>query len=319
MSDDNHSNHKLYQHKDHTEMQGFLATIKAKAREKTDKNVIKAFQLASHGTPIAPAIDAAALKEANAILHGIIVLNTGNKELLSKLNTDYDDKGDEAIKYIKGCFSAGGNENKEGVARDNYNDLLGKCLNGTTVDQFTTLCGQLTHERNQLKGTDGEITDAAFCLDLRTMVSNTCHEAKMEVRDGQRNLADDDKKKPTKVQEMLEGVLASLEADKKREKRDSNRMALHTNSTVSQTDALAAALNNPEITAQLAAAVGGGRYNSALPEKCRDCGRRHRTPPGEQCHALMLSEGKDVPGWDNKPEDLKQRLRDAAKGITDQN
>ena len=139
MSDDNNSNHKLYQHKDHTEMQGFLATIKAKAREKTDKNVIKAFQLAAHGTPIAPAIDAAALKEANAILHGIIVLNTGNKELLSKLNTDCDDKGDEAIKYIKGCFSAGGNENKEGVARDNYNDLLGKCPNGTTVDEFKTL------------------------------------------------------------------------------------------------------------------------------------------------------------------------------------
>ena len=38
------------------------------------------------------------------------------------------------------------------------------------------------------------------------------------VRDGQRNLADADKKQPTKVQEMLEGVLASLEADKKREK-----------------------------------------------------------------------------------------------------
>ena len=145
MSDDNHSNHKLYQHKDHTEMQGFLATIKAKAREKTDKNVIKAFQLASHGTPIAPAIDAEALKEANAILHGIIVLNTGNKELLSKLNTDYDDKGDEAIKYIKGCFSAGGNENKEGVARDNYNDLLGKCLN-------TAGCAYTLHEEN-LSGT----------------------------------------------------------------------------------------------------------------------------------------------------------------------
>ena len=47
MSDDNNnSNHKLYQHKDFTEMQGFLATIKAKAREKSDKNVIKAFQIA---------------------------------------------------------------------------------------------------------------------------------------------------------------------------------------------------------------------------------------------------------------------------------
>ena len=143
MSDDNNSNHKLYQHTDFTEMQGFLATIKAKAREKTDKNVIKAFQLAAKGIAIAPAITAEELKAANATLHGIIVLNTGNKALLSKLNTDYDDKGDEAIKYIKGCFSAGGNENKEGVARDNYNDLLNKCPNGTTVDEFKTLCARL--------------------------------------------------------------------------------------------------------------------------------------------------------------------------------
>ena len=102
MSDDNNnSNSKLYQHKDFTEMQGFLATIKAKAREKDDKNVIKPFQLAAKGVAISPAPDANALKEANATLHGIIVLNTGNKELLAKLNTDYDDKGDEAIKYIK--------------------------------------------------------------------------------------------------------------------------------------------------------------------------------------------------------------------------
>ena len=50
MSDDNNnSNSKLYQHKDFTEMQGFLATIKAKAREKDDKNVIKVFQLAARG------------------------------------------------------------------------------------------------------------------------------------------------------------------------------------------------------------------------------------------------------------------------------
>ena len=318
MSDNNNtSNHKLYQHKDFTECQGFLATVKAKARLNDDGNVLKVYQLAAQNTPINPAISADLQKKANGILHGILVLNTGNMELLSKLNTDYDDDGVEAIKYIKCCFSAGGNENKEGVARDNYNDLLGKCPNGTTVEEFKTLCDKLKHERAQLKDTDGEITEAAFCLDLRTMVSNTCHEAKMEVRDGLRNLADADKKKATKVQEMLEGVLASLDADRKREKRDSNRMALHTNSTALQADAQAATLNNPEIVAQLAAAVGGWHYNSTLPDKCRHCGRRHNTPPGEQCHALMLSEGKDIPGWDNKPEHVKQRLQDAAKAIKD--
>ena len=48
MSDDNNnSNSKLYQHKDFTEMQGFLATIKAKAREKTDKNVLRAPAIAA--------------------------------------------------------------------------------------------------------------------------------------------------------------------------------------------------------------------------------------------------------------------------------
>ena len=31
----------------------------------------------------------------------------------------------------------------------------------------------------------------------------------------------------------------------------------------------------------------------------------------------MLSEGKDIPGWDNKPEHVKQRLQDAAKAIKD--
>ena len=77
------------------------------------------------GTARAP--DAAALKEANAILHGIIVLNTGNKELLSKLNTDYDNKGDGAIKYIKSCFSAGENENKEGSTTTKGEDGT-KCI-----------------------------------------------------------------------------------------------------------------------------------------------------------------------------------------------
>merc|ERR1712185_163568 len=119
MSDKQESTNIKYQHTNAAECDAFIGRLRSKARDKGD-DVIKVFKHATKGD--AHGLDAPAHKTANEKLFDLIINNIAADHLVRTLNNTYQDKGDEALKYIRDCFAAGGNEDKEALANDAYND-----------------------------------------------------------------------------------------------------------------------------------------------------------------------------------------------------
>ena len=134
MSDENKHNLK-YTHSSAREMQAFLAKIRSKAREKSQKegapNVlavyIHAIDLKEHK------LEPADYDEANNILYDMLIEHICNTNLVVTLSNNYEDKGDKAIKHIRDAFMAGGNEDKESVAADDYKMKLESIRSKTKV------------------------------------------------------------------------------------------------------------------------------------------------------------------------------------------
>ena len=93
------TNNINYMHGDTIECDAFCAKVRSLARNKSD-GCFAVFEFATKtGTP--HALEAAPLKKAEAELFDLLITHTKNNDLLSTLNKRYEDKGIEAIRYIR--------------------------------------------------------------------------------------------------------------------------------------------------------------------------------------------------------------------------
>ena len=184
MPDDNHNN-MTYKHKSATECQAFLTKLRSKSRSKGE-NVFTVFKHAINNT--AHGLNAGDYGTANAELYDLITINVSSETLLATLGSVSNiDNGVSSIKYIKGCWSSGGNENKESVAAEEYTDSL-NAKPGITAEELRIKFNDHERLRNDLLGTDREISNEKYCADIKDMVSKLSHEHKLEVKDGMRSL-----------------------------------------------------------------------------------------------------------------------------------
>ena len=309
MPDDNHNN-MTYKHKSATECQAFLTKLRSKSRSK-GADVFTVFKHAINNT--AHGLNAGDYGTANAELYDLITINVSSETLLATLGSVSNiDNGVSSIKYIKGCWSSGGNENKESVAAEEYTDSL-NAKPGITAEELRIKFNDHERLRNDLLGTDREISNEKYCADIKDMVSKLSHEHKLEVKDGMRSLDVAVRKNPGEVQQMLEGVVAGIALDRSKEDKESARRVLSAEQprgggVHNVTDEQLAAL-----IARGVAAVNSGSKSTIAP--CDACGVRH--PDGAKgCHALCYSKGETVPGWDAKPDDQKERIKSRAADIT---
>ena len=161
---------KLYQHKTKEEMISFMMDVKAKAGTHTSngENIRKVFK-----DPTSVPTTDGARETASRQLFDIVILLTGNQVLKSHLGQHYDDDGPAAINYIKGCFNAGENADKQKAASDRYDELAAKTYpEGFTIDAFRADHAEMGSIVKELHGTDLEIKEAKHCNNLVKMVTS---------------------------------------------------------------------------------------------------------------------------------------------------
>ena len=323
-----HTSKYLYKHKDAAEMQAFIFKMKSKARTKDENagKIAKAAMTANITTieSSKAGLGADEFKKANSILYDIILEHIGNESLILSLGTKYDEMGAQALIYIRGCFASGGNEDKEKVAWGKYNSKIAGVKPGTTSSELRDTFNVLHGIRLDLHGTDREVSDAHYCADIKDAVSKLSAEHRTEVRDAVRQLTGTERTKPDRVESALEGVVGALRAEEEEARENSQRRALsvkqadeegHNHSSNGNADANQLMQLLLGMAPALVAATTNPRNNNTLIPRCDQCGVRHPMKPGEECHAQLLSEGKEVPGWDKKPADMQKRLQDRAQEI----
>ena len=279
------SSHINYMHKDSNECQAFVVKLGSKARMK-HADVGKVFKHAT--THHNHNLTVEAFDAAQETLYDIIVDNIGNQNLLVTIGkAPYALNGVDTLKYIMSCHRSGGNGEKESIAATEYASMLVDIHIGITSSELRDKFNNLKSYQSDLDGTARAISDSKYCADISDMIKSLSHEHKMEVKGGIRDLPDHERELPSKVEVMLEGVVASIAADRKRDSDKNTRRALHVGEVLEPKTDLAKLLQ--------ALAVHKRPDRPELP-RCSDCGVRHPTIPGSPCHALLLSEGKDVPG-----------------------
>ena len=283
-----------YTHSGSTEMQAFLAKLKAVAHA-TGADTLKIYKHARDKS-IPHGLNNAAYTAANVQLYVIITRNINNNVLSVTLENSYDDDGVEALRYIRGCFATAGNENKEEAAKDRYLEILSGLKSGVNAFELSKTFNELAAIKTDLKESEGfAVSEAAYCKDIIRMVKKLSTDHKREVKDGVRDMDDDDLDKPAKVQAMLEGVVTSVNKDRENERKEAARNALAVANDVpaGQTPTAAAGTNllaplQAAMQVQLAlAAMQGGNGNTgnanfnANIERCGECGLNHFIAPGE--------------------------------------
>jgi hypothetical protein len=110
---------------------------------------------------------------------------------------------------------------------------------------------------------------------------------------------------------MLERVMTSVALDNDRERQKAGAMALQAQQATPQVDLQAA------IVAAAQQLQGNSNQNNRNKwrDPCDKCGVPH-PGGGDDCHAYLLSQGKDVPGWEKKTPEMQERLRNRAEAIT---
>ena len=187
-----------YMHKDANEMQSFLLKIRSKSRaDKSNPNTFKAFTYADALTP--HGLDTATYDTANMDLYDILINNIGNQQLINTLGSSHIDSGVSALQYIKSCFAAGGNPEKEAAAALQYSHLLTTAHIGMSVEELSDLFNQLMHQRRQLQDGARVVHAAKYCLDIADMIKGLSHEHKIEVRSTVKELEYGDREDPGKV------------------------------------------------------------------------------------------------------------------------
>ena len=175
-----------------------------------------------------------------------------------------------------------------------------------TSADLQKLCIKLNIIKKALESSSRRILTDTHIHNIMDMVSNLSKDHRTEVRDSLRSLTQQDvayKSDPLKIQSMLESVLDTVNLMHQEEANASAKKALAATPVVNaqQTAIIEAAM-------KAMATQNGNRQNSQVPQ-CDDCGVRHELKPGEQCHAFLLSQGKEVPNFDKKPPDMQERLQ----------
>ena len=228
MSDDHKHKDLLYTHSNAKEMQAFLAKIRSKARKESKKtdapNVLAVYLHAIEQKP--HGLDADKHNDANATLYDMLIDNINNDTLILTLSNSYKDAGDKAIKHIRDAFMAGGNEDKESVAADDYKEKLESISSKTKVAELTEIFNDLHALRVDLEGSPRAINAARYCSDIIDAVSNISSEHRAEVRYHVDKLSASDRYEPAKVQDRLEGAIASITKLHEKQRKESTRNAL---------------------------------------------------------------------------------------------
>ena len=306
-----------YTHSGSTEMQAFLAKLKGSARTAPIRSRCtntRETRASIHD------LSSAAYTAANMRLYMVITRNLNNNVLSVTLENSYDDDGVEALRYIRDCFATAGNENKEEAAKDRYLEILSGVKSGVNAFELSKTFNELAAIKTDLsKGF--AVSEEAYCKDIIRMVRKLSTDHKREVKDGVRDMDDDDLDKPAKVQAMLEGVVTSVNKDRENERKEAARNALAvTNDVPAGQTQTAAAGTNPlaplqaamQVQLALAAMQGGNgtgnaNFNANI-ERCGECGLNHFIAPGETCHTKLLAEGKEVPGWSTMDPSKQARM-----------
>ena len=310
-----------YTHSGSTEMQAFLAKLKAVAHA-DGADTLKVYKHARDKS-VPHGLSSAAYTAANMRLYMVITRNLNNNVLSVTLENSYDDDGVEALRYIRDCFATAGNENKEEAAKDRYLEILSGVKSGVNAFELSKTFNELAAIKTDLKESKGfAVSEEAYCKDIIRMVRKLSTDHKREVKDGVRDMDEDDLDKPAKVQAMLEGVVTSVNKDRENERKEAARNALAvTNDVPAGQTQTAAAGTNPLAPLQAAmqlqlalAAMQGGNGNTgnanfnANIERCGECGLNHFIAPGETCHTKLLAEGKEVPGWSTMDASKQARM-----------
>lgn len=307
-------------HQNRAEYMAFIARLKGKAKDHDNDDVIRIYKFAIDG--VAHGLSAGKLTDANEDFYDLIIANTANDQVVRTLSSQHKNQGTSAIEYLRDCFAIGGNAGKEGEEAHAYNAELNDLTAGVTFFELQGKFANLSDMRTNLIGGPREISDERFCADISDMVKRLSHEHKLEVNSELKSMPRAARNSPSAVQAMLEGVVSSINGDRERERKEASRRALAAQPAQPVQPAQPA---NNQLAQALAALLAGdgGAYNynggrgnnndggDALPP-CDMCGVRHFIEPGGECHAKLLAEGKDVPGWDSKPDAMQRRLQQRA-------
>ncbi|MDC0525725.1 hypothetical protein OAO87_01905, partial [bacterium] len=299
-----------YQHKDATECNAFSAKLRALSR-KSSAATLKAYNFSTSEEP--HGLEAPALKDASADLYDIIILNTANQNLVDTLEKRYALDGVESLRYIKGCHSAGGNDGKLTAASLGYQQSIQKITRSLTPEELRNIFNEMDSYRIDLDDTDREIPDGLHMCTIKDAVSDIDQSYKLEMKDAIRDMKPADRKVVAKVEQMLEGVMASMKLTEANETKAVNRKALAT--VEPPTAANLGSLSVQDLLMALATMQNKSGDKGPVPDRCDDCGVRHPVGPDKPCHAKLLAEGKPVPGWDKKPADQKERIESRAADI----
>ena len=220
------------------------------------------------------------------------------------------------MEYILSCFAAGNNDDKLQVKKAEYDESLNEITIATTATELRTIFNKQMLLIADLRGSERAVDNAAYALDIRDRVSGLSFEYKMEVRNAIQVLNDPAKAKdPTIVQNLLEGIVASMALTKTKERDRAQAAALATRQAAPPA---APAPDQTALANLLAAAANLPTAAGTRPEnQCEWCGGWHTVPPGEECHALVLSRGEEVPGWERKSPAEKERITARSAAIND--
>ena len=293
-----------YENKSLAEFNKFKIKIKAKANKKSS-NCLKAVSDLAEGT-------AHEKEEAHRDLYYILIDNIADEDLLVTLDTDYAEQGYNALKYMEGLHSAGTNEPKLKESAKKYKELCLKLAESKTAGELRGVINQMQALRKELSGSDREITKNQFISDVCDAVSDMSPDHRREVRDEVKSLTDKKlAKDETSIVSMLEGVMTTMTLNNNREREQAQQQAF----AAQQQQVLAAMQDPGGLAAMLAQMNVGQAYGTTWQDPCGKCGVPHPGNP-EECHAWLLSQGKDVPDWDKKDARAQERIRSRADDIT---
>ena len=307
-----------YQHKDKKEMQVFLQ-IKVRAAankaKKDSPSIMRAYANAALAEyPGADNVAKTANKKtANEDLFTALVGLIGNEDLLLVLATQYDNKGYEAMQYIKSCFAQGDDDNLMTDANESYLEAqTTKLTTDVTVQDFVALINQMQMARIELHGTKREIDDIHHAHNLPDMLRRISNDYRTEVRHAMSKLGAADLDNPLAVQPILEGVIKTM--NKAKSESDSSTATL-LKTLASRAD------SDPEVMATIRKLTGSRPPPATDKLQCPECGKFHviKDRTNQPCRALLLSKGELS---DNElkrlPPQVQASVKACAKEIKEQ-
>ena len=303
------SNNKnwLYMHDTPENCAMFVAKVKATIRGKKDADVINVLMdINLTGTDPGPRTIL-----AKATIYDEMINFIGKPSLVETLSLRYEDDGPAAMKYIKSFWQVGTDAHKHDITHADYQRLAAaQWTVGVDADVARDAFSEMTRKYMQLKGGTREITVPQHSHAMIDLVKRTGDKYELEVRLTTLLIAE-----PEKVAQELEGIVAKLQM-----KTEASATTLTpTTSTGLSAMLTMCGISEAEVVAMIVNERGGqhggqrprGGRAFEKPKECDSCG----IPHGGACHANLIAQGKPVPGWNTKPEDMRKRIEARAEEI----